>query len=313
MTEVRAPRQFYLRSPARSLFDVARTWVGIASMVGACASSSDWRVWSVAAVLIGTFQYHLNILGHDGLHFSLLRNRKWNDRACRWLLHGPQGAPLAVLRRNHNWHHANLGAPDDLDRQYYDLENRKTVARFDRWFAFACFGGMTLPIVVKLGRLLISGKESDRGTPKSGFSGAPHGVRNDLASIVVTQAALCWSINWATGHWFSYFLLWALPLLTVMMGLNSIRSCLEHAELPGVTRPSRRFTFSSNPCELFFLAPFNMSHHVEHHAFVGVPYHRLPALREWMVEQGLLASREFRSSYWRRFLELRAGIAEGIE
>lgn len=87
-------------------------------------------------------------------------------------------------------------------------------------------------------------------------------------------------------------------MLTVMVGLNSIRSCLEHAE-PGQHAPALN-SFVSNPVESFFLSPFNMNVHAEHHLVPAVPWHALPALRLHLQAQGLYGDVALHTSYTQR-------------
>lgn len=255
---------------------IALTWVAVAA----------WGLWAVppAVVLIGTFQYHLNVMGHDGLHYLLSDNRRLNDRVCRWLLHGPHGAPLGTMRRNHLNHHTRFGSETDLDRQYYDVRRFERGAAFLRWLCGTLLGGMTLPIVVKLLGLQAPTNTSAATKPTPPVAPAPAGRSLDLASVVLSQVWIALTCGLITGWWFAYLLFWALPLVTIMMGLNSIRSCLEHSQ-PGVGEPGLH-SFTATRWERFFLAPFHMNVHAEHHLVPAVPWHQLPALRAHLQRAG---------------------------
>ena len=94
----------------------------------------------IYVVIVGTLQYHLNILGHDGLHFSLSSSKKANDFICRFFLHGPQGAPLTMMRSSHLNHHRNLGKDHDSDKQYYGLERFKNGQAYKSWVTMSFWG-----------------------------------------------------------------------------------------------------------------------------------------------------------------------------
>jgi fatty acid desaturase len=263
----------------------------------------------LAAFVIGTFQYHLNILAHDGLHLSLSKSKRLNDWITRYLLLGPQLVPLTAIRQNHLHHHKTLGEPQDLDRQYYDWSYRCQRQKFLLWIIGAFCGGMVIPILKKLmykyikkeskARVPLTAKDGDWGQKIEGSKNS-NLILPDLFSIIFTQSillALFWFLT--ASPWF-YLYLWVIPLFTVMTGLNSLRSCLEHVNVP----ESKAFlgSFVSNPIERFFLSPFNMNYHAEHHCFMAIPYHNLPALSQYLNQQSepSMSMQKF-DSYWQKF------------
>lgn len=285
----RVPRELFRRSLARSLLALARTWGGITlAWWLAGRAGSGWALLP-AAVLIGTLQYHLNVLGHDGLHHLLAESRRVNDALCRWLLHGPHGAPLARLRRNHLNHHVHFGAAPDLDRQYYDITRFRRGAQLLRWLAASVAGGMTWPIVRKL---LGLGPQAASATARPVAAGAP---LLDWAAVLVSQAWIALAAGLVSGWWWAYGPLWLVPLFTVMVGLNAIRSCLEHAQA-GSPKPALS-SFTSHALERFFVAPFHMNVHAEHHLLPAVPWFHLPALRHWLQQHGEYGAVHLHASY----------------
>lgn len=294
----RIPRPLFERALRPTLFGVARTWAGIALVWWACGAAQSAWLLLPAVILIGTLQYHLNVLGHDGLHFLLSGSRKTNDFVCRWLLHGPHGAPLGAMRANHLNHHTNFGAASDVDRQYYDVSRFADGKRMRSWLAASLFGGMLLPIVRKL--LKSQQAPAVRAQP------AAAGRMLDIVSVLFSQAwiaAAAWAL---TGWWFAYAVLWLLPLFTVMMGLNSIRSMLEHASVQQ-TAPELA-SFESSRLERFFLSPFNMNVHAEHHLVPAVPWHQLPALRRFLQDNELYGDVRLCPSYRVRAAEIQRGL-----
>lgn len=295
------PRSLFERRLSTSLWAVSRVWLGIAIcwwIVGSIDS-----VWMVlpAAAAIGVLQYHLNILGHDGIHFLLCDNRRVNDFICRWFLHGPHGAPLGEMRANHLNHHMAFGAEDDHDRQYYDVVRfRGDAKKFRRWLWLSLFGGMTLPIIAKLLRAQTASFAGRSAVAPSAGRGL------DMASVGVSQIWIACAAFACTGWWHAYLWLWVVPLFTVMVGLNTIRSCLEHAD-PRSPTPTLR-SFVSNPVESFFLSPFNMCIHAEHHLVPAVPWHQLPRLRHFLQTNGLCDDVLVSISYRVRYREIAADL-----
>lgn len=276
---------------------ITRTWLLIFAAIAACSFFPASSHWLLGGVLIGVLQYHLNVLAHDGIHYNLCANRGLNELLSRWALLAPQGLPLGAVRRSHLSHHLTLGRPEDLDRHYYDLSQHGTRGRFLRWIVGAPLGGIVLQLLRKMRHPSLEAVPESPDGP---------GSRLDILSVLACQALMALILWSATSRPWAYLPLWALPLITVMTGLNGIRSCLEHADLPGGPLPHRDYSFLSNPLELFLLAPFNMSHHAEHHLFTAVPFHQLPALRRLLRDRppGIRWERSYGSRLvylWRNF------------
>lgn len=300
------PRAFFQRSIGWTCFALVRTWLAICvCWVGAgLVGDSDWRwvVWPLVVVMLGTLQYHLNVLGHDGLHGLLSSSRQVNDGLCRWLVHGPHGAPLGAMRRNHLQHHVDFGGDADLDRQYYDIRRFRSPAALRFWLSTSVLGGMTLPIVVKLMRRRTPLQPASPTVTPAATAGASSAARLDLLSVLTSQAWIAVACAIATQLWYGYLLFWAIPLITVMFGLNTIRSCLEHAQA-GSKDPGL-FSFQSHLVERFFLSPFNMNIHAEHHMVPAVPWHQLPSLRAFLQREQLDGDVRRSRSYLARVGEL---------
>lgn len=193
------PRELFRRRLGRSLAGIAPVWAGILLcwwLAGALAAA--WAVL-LAGVIVGTLQYHLNVMGHDGLQFLLCDSRRVNDLLCRWLLHGPHGAPLTQMRRNHLNHHTQYGAATDLDRQYYDISRFRGAAPFLRWLLGSVLGGMTLPIVAKL-----LGLRKGVAAPAPVARVQPRDRVADLLSVLLSQAWIAVATAWLTGWWWAY-------------------------------------------------------------------------------------------------------------
>ena len=289
-------------SSIRVLVDLTRTWALLVLCLVLAAHSNALQS-TVLILLIGTLQYHLNILGHDGLHSNLFADRKWNDRVTRWWILAPQAIPLKAIRASHLHHHRTLGQYEDRDKHYYDLTffNRTSASGFTLWIIGTFLGGMFLPLISKVLR---------RGTAATDEP-AKQSTSDRLSEwgpVLVAQSILflfCWAV---VGSIWAYAAFWFLPLVTFMFGFNSVRSCLEHVAVEATDSPNRNFSFKSSRVERFFFSPFNMNFHAEHHAYMSVPYHQLPALRRYLHANSMYGGLILLPSYWQRFLEVRRAL-----
>ena len=117
--------------------------------------------------------------------------------------------------------------------------------------------------------------------------------------VIVCQCLLftCFAL---AGYWWAYFVLWVLPLVTFATFFNGFRTFADHAD-PTIpvehdNADERLISYESSAVERFFLSPFHMNYHAEHHLFPNVPHYHLPEIRRLMQ-----ASPELRARVkWRR-------------
>ena len=87
-----------------------------------------------------------------------------------------------------------------------------------------------------------------------------------LFPIFCTQVLIGLSLTAEFG-WYGYVILWALPLATLAAFFNDFRIFCEHSLIgrEATNSSERLVSFISNPIERFFVAPYNMNYHAEHH------------------------------------------------
>jgi fatty acid desaturase len=103
---------------------IARSWffllvVLAAAVVGlecVLASGVGWG-WAIPIVivsgwLVGAGQHHLGVLGHEGSHRTLFRNRWLNEQASDWLCMYPIFTTTYMYRLQHLAHHQFVNDPD---------------------------------------------------------------------------------------------------------------------------------------------------------------------------------------------------------
>lgn len=267
--------KFLIRDQKNSMLQILLLWIFVAALFVIALKTESWLAQIFSFLLIGVFQYRMNVLGHDGLHGSLFKNRRVNDQVSRFFLHGPCFSPFSSLKKNHFHHHRYVGDDSDNDQQYYSRKGKETAGRLKAWLLGSLFGAMFFPIVLKF---LKRGREkkTTNKTLDSDFIW-------DLCSVALTQLLLL-GFFISQGHVLYYFIFWMLPFMTMATGLNSIRSTLEHIDLAEQKIP-HAYSFRPSYFEAFILSPFKMCYHWEHHLFPSVPYVHLPGLASELKEK----------------------------
>jgi fatty acid desaturase len=277
-------------SPARTIFEIGFTWLQLVAIIAAALYVDAGWFTVLAVVLVGARQYGLLILLHDASHGLLHPKRRVNDAMTLWLLAAPCGSSFVNSRKTHLMHHRFLG-DDARDPDYFLYCSgapapKSQPGRFAWHFTKLVFGGQVVHTLFgKLGGAAAQ-------------SGAELGPKvRALLPVALVQLVILGAFT-AAGRPLAYFYLWVLPLVTLAVLFNGARVFCDHSVPAGSATHAEALivTYLSNPVERFFLSPFHMNFHAEHHFFPYVPHYNLPKLRAL-----LQATPEYRARIeWRR-------------
>ena len=257
-------------------------WTTVAAAATLAALHPSWWTILLAALIISGRQHALLNIEHECIHRIFVRGRKANDFVGRFFAASACGSPFVSAKATHLMHHRLLSRDGDPDHPLHggrDKEHRDGLAKY---FAFGLLGGHVLRVL----------------TNRSEGEDLPSPTIADLASIVGVQGAL-FGLSWLLLDWWVYPVLWAAPLGTFTAGWHITRSYGEHAITPDekVANGNRLISTLASPVELYFLAPYNMNYHAEHHLHPFVPAPRLPELRKRMAVDPSMPPRLTRRSY----------------
>jgi fatty acid desaturase len=225
-------------------------------------------VWIAAMVLIATRQHALLILMHEGAHFHLHPNRRWNDLWSDLFFAYPFFATTAGYRLGHLEHHRHSQTERDPDIRFRSEDSNWKLPKTPTEFALSllrAFLWQGMAHTIRGFRFYSRMPEQKRLARESG----------------VFPKKIAFYLSWIVGltlvhGWSTFFLLWVVPMLTFFRLFMRLRSLAEHWGLPeDVGYPAR----STVPAawEQFLFLPHQVSFHAVHHHFPGVPFY---ALRE---------------------------------
>ena len=218
------------------------------------------RSHSVLALAAGIFLTALAInafviLQHDGMHGTLLRNRRAN-----WLVSALLAASFLMsftaYRTMHLRHHRYLGDPRDPDEYHNYTHNVALVwlMQFVRLF----FGSPIYAVLIPILAL----RHATRAERRS--------IALEYAIVLVLWGTLLYTLPMRT-----LFFAWIAPLL--LMGVFTVvRGIAEHGfTIPSDPVVSSR-TMVPNPVVSFLM--LNINYHLEHHLFPEIPSYHLPRM-----------------------------------
>jgi fatty acid desaturase len=269
-------------SRAGTLRDLFMAWSVIAIVMAAALAADRVYVYVLAIIVIGARQNALATLAHEGWHGLLFSSRRLNHNFGAWIYAYPIGILYRHDRDRHLRHHREVGRDHDPDWINYTNRHRESPARVLWYLA-----------TLLLGRLLFSTLLSfaTRGRPRIGVEQGSDatregktGVFGELCAVLLCQAALFGALTLASHRWWSYPVLWMLPLATFAGFFANFRALVEHVARRDDVLPEERLRdIEAGPLARFFIAPSNFNYHALHHAHPTIPHYNLPRGREAYV------------------------------
>lgn len=238
--------------------DTAFDWCLIVAAIWISGLYASPVSFLLAMLVVGNRQHALAILGHDGTHFTLSRNRRLNDILTNVFNMWPIGLTVEGYRKLHFQHHRGLGTDEDPELHH----KRSRAPQWDVPASIGRIGKYALLDLVGYSvpdyKIIISFSKPE----KTGALIAQYAFHVAGAGILA-----------ACGQWWA-LAVWYVSLPTSFMMFFRLRLWIEHQ---GTERTTR---LHLNPWEGFLLSPHNGWYHWEHHNWASVPYTRLAELRE---------------------------------
>lgn len=256
-------------STARYLGRALGNWAEIGAIFLVAHHFWNPPVVFLCVLLLGTRQHALAMLGHDGAHRAVSRNRTLNDAITSLLVFYPIYGGLDGYRHFHFSHHRLTGRDEDPEFAF----KRRYPADWD------------LPLERgRLFRLLLldlSGWNA-RQLLQVGALAPPRSLADRVGPLL-------WHLGAAWVLW-KLELLWIAPVwvwafLTSHWAVFRLRVWTEHTGTRGTHR------IRATWLERLLIVPHNTWYHWEHHRFPGVPCWNLPAVRDLLGAREVLPLR----------------------
>ncbi|MFL5814789.1 MAG: fatty acid desaturase family protein [Bdellovibrionia bacterium] len=279
-------QQRKLRNPQQHPLNLKRNesfWISIAALVSpyvgtvlivmGAEKSGLWICRIGALPVIAAFQNHLQILLHEGAHFQIHPERKWNDLWTDLFCAIPFFGFVRHYRHFHLAHHRHLLDPErDPEIEFYADQGhffeRKRPAALLKMLILDLCGYHYFQFFFAYNSYLVQEVRAKR--------------MRGLASRdwLLLSGALAMGIGFilSTNGFFLLAFYWFLPQPTFLFLFLKLQGYGEH------TQRSTRVEDCTLTHELglparFFIYPLNSDLHLEHHLYPSVPWYRLRELR----------------------------------
>ncbi|HYS12251.1 MAG TPA: fatty acid desaturase family protein [Burkholderiaceae bacterium] len=291
--------------PWRASYAIAQTVAIAAATIALAWTHFEWWLVIPAVLLLGTQQHALFVLAHEAAHYRLFEARWLNDFFGR--LFGTLGAiPVGSYRVIHRLHHNNLYGEVDPDialhggyprgKGYLLRKLLLDLTGINAWKNIAYF----------FGNPAINAATQRAQRPLDDTSPSLRAAaRRDRLVVAAFHVAVpvAFVLTGGPTALGKYFVLWIVPLLTVLQPILRLRAICEHGAVTDTSTPlTAARTNVVGPLARVALFPHHVNYHVEHHLFPAVPHYYLPRLHHELTRRGITARAEMRplADTWRR-------------
>ena len=242
----------------------------------------------ISALIIGTRQFALVVLMHDGAHNLISKNKRVNDFISQWLCAYPMMTETNSYRSYHLKHHKHTETDQDPDKILTD-PFPVSKASFARKILRDLFGISGL-------RRYLSYFTSAWGPNEKSLYGNLRHFFSNLYGFLICQLAILMALTFFDQSWL-YLLLWWVPKLTIFSLFYRLRNIAEHANTSGKDDFSNTRTTLSSKWFKYFIAPLNVNYHLEHHLFMFCPWYNLPRAHQILREKDFYKDLEIENGY----------------
>jgi len=268
-------------SDVRGALDLALVWGTIVLALAVATSLGTWWAYLAAVVVIGSRQAALVNLAHDAWHGLCFNDRRLNHWVGAWLYSYAVGLPHFHDRRRHLMHHRMVGERRDPDWVNYTNMGRETAGRVVRFLTGRLLGSLLYDNVASA--------VLNRKPPIAVFIEAPGkdepDVGTEMKRVIGVQLVLAVAMTLLFG-WWTYPVLWVLPMATVAAFCINVRAYVEHAAPTDEAGPSVRLRdIDAGPLERVFFSPAHFHFHALHHAYPSIPHYSLAAAKRDVIAE----------------------------
>ena len=272
-----------------NVVSISMNWLQILAAMALFFYFPNVLTFLLSVIVIGSRQFALAVLAHDGAHNLLFSNEKINDFVSQWFCAFPLFSDNRPYRPYHLAHHRftesendpdiSLSAPFPITKASF---RRKVIRDLTGQTGFKRYS-----IALKS----IFSSEADN------FAGRIKKISDKIGGFFISNLVI-FSLITIFSHWSIYFLLWWIPAFTYYSLIVRIRNIAEHSVTPGETNLNNTRTTKASFLTRYLLVPHHVNFHLEHHLFTNCPWYNLPKVHEMLKGEPLRDKMCIEKSYF---------------
>lgn len=262
-------RKLSVLNPVLGLFYLAVDWLLILAIIFLTEHFFHPLIYILAVVLIATRQNALLVIGHEGSHYRLLNQRKWNTWITNFFCAYPLFFQMEIYRYHHLAHHQHNNTELDPDIRYRkglsDFQFPMPLKKFIGIFVFEFFGVIT---IANLKRSLKYNANTEVKTAiAADLRNAKYMRWSFYAGVAILLSLL--------GGWKIFLLYWLVPLAWIFPLIVRLKNISEHCGLSAESELQGSRDVTCSWLEGWFIAPHYIRLHLVHHLYPSVPFYHL--------------------------------------
>ena len=272
-----------------NVVSISLNWLQIVAAMALFFYFPNVLTFLLSVIVIGSRQFALAVLAHDGAHNLLFSNEKINDFVSQWFCAFPLFSDNRPYRPYHLAHHRFTESENDPDLRL-SAPFPITKASFRRK-VIRDLTGQTGFRRYSIALKSIFSSEADN------FAGRIKKISDKIGGFFISNLVI-FSLITIFSHWSIYFLLWWIPAFTYYSLIVRIRNIAEHSVTPGDTNLNNTRTTKASLLTRYLLVPHHVNFHLEHHLFTNCPWYNLPKVHEMLKGEPLRDKMCIEESYF---------------
>jgi fatty acid desaturase len=264
-------------NPWLGLGYIALDWMVIVAIVVLAEHFFSPLIYVLAVFLIATRQHALAVMSHEGAHYRLVQDHRWNTWLANLLCVYPLFIQIEIYRYNHLLHHKYTNEEKDPDVRYQkdlpDYQFPMAGKKLLRIFIFEFLGG---GMIANFQRMRRYNSDPELKNALATELAQAKGVR--IAYYLILAIALT-----VLGGWKLYFLYWLVPILWFLPMILRLRNICEHFGLSHDSDLQGTRDVACSWLEGWLLSPHYIRLHLVHHFYPSIPFYNLPKLRRYLL------------------------------
>lgn len=259
-------------------------WSIIIATLTVVGLTMHWAAFAIGAFVIASRMQALGVMMHDATHYLLYKNRSVNDVVGDLFIAFPLGMSTTLYRKTHYRHHRFVNTEEDQD-----LAAQREEAEWYDWpkTRWGCAKAILRSFFgINAHRAWVLFKHWAPWNHMRDPISEDFPLRARVLYILTTiamYAFFAWAISVNPVTALSLMGLYMISGLTILNLINRIRATAEHLGVACTHELNSSRTVLPSLWERFFIAPYGVNYHLEHHLFPSVPGYNLGKLHRELM------------------------------
>lgn len=259
-------------------------WAIIIAALAVAGITMHWAAFVIGVFLIASRMQAIGVMLHDGTHYLLYKNRTVNDVVGDLFIAFPIGMSTTLYRKTHYRHHRFTNTAEDQDLVAQREEGEWYNWPKTRWGCAKAILRTLFGINAHRGWILLKHWAPWNHLRDPITEDFPLRARIlYVSSTIAMYALIAWALTTNPRVTLALIALYAIAGLTILNLINRLRVAAEHLGVLGTHELNSTRTVLPSPWERFFIAPYGVNYHIEHHLFPSVPGYNLAKLHRELM------------------------------